>query len=210
MLELFGFTSPPNFPIASRDSFEIGTIGANGNGTTWLTTTPRPLICTMASGAFGTISFTACATSTVLRLTVPSAMGVCSTARAHGSRLRVRGAHIEDIPAERVAQQFRPGERAEERNLGFADQQQGCSASRRTDIGQPGKHVVLDEFVGVGLAAVWLVAVIECAQFHPMAIDAVVGVQCIEARPCTLVHLDAKLRSGPLKPADWSSTIRFS
>ncbi len=47
------------------------------------------LICTMASGAFGTISFTALATSTVLRSTVPSATGAmfsCLSARVTPSR----------------------------------------------------------------------------------------------------------------------------
>ena len=101
---------------------------------------------------------------------------------------------MEHRAAERLAQRFGTGERPEERNLRFVDQRQRGQAGRRADVAEQGEHVVLDELVGVRLAALGLVSVVGGAQLDRHAVDAARGIDHVEVDPAALVHLDAQLR----------------
>jgi hypothetical protein len=95
---------------------------------------------------------------------------------------------------ERCTQRLGAGEGPEERDLRVGHERQRRQASGCAHVAEQREHVGLDELVGVGLAAIGLVAVVEGAQLDSLAVDAAGRVDAVEVDARAAVHLDAELR----------------
>ncbi len=84
-----------------------------------------------------------------------------------------------------------------------------ASAGRRAHVAEQREHVVLDELLGVGLAAVGLVAVVERAQLDPLAVDTAGAFTASKKTRAPRFIWMPSWAAGPVKAADWPSTMRL-
>jgi len=87
--------------------------------------------------------------------------------------------------------------------------------SAASEVGVPNvaeqcEHVILDQRLGVGAALVRLVLVVERAQFRSARRECPGGVDGVEVQARPRFIWMPSCAAGPLKAADWPSTMRRS
>jgi hypothetical protein len=112
-----------------------------------------------------------------------------------GRLVEVRGADMERITVEGLAQRLGTGERSDEWRACRGGHRQRGQAGGRADVPEQGEHAVLDQLLGVGLAAVGLVAVVQAPEFHRAAGDAAARVEPVEVQHRAALELLAELGS---------------
>ena len=113
----------------------------------------------------------------------------------HERRLiHIGSAHIEDqLRQLGVAQRQTAGQRCHQRHLGLLQQRNRRHAGGCAQIAKQRQHIVVQEFLGIGNAAVWLIAVIQCAQLHRPLANTALGIELIKVKPGTCRKMRAQL-----------------
>jgi hypothetical protein len=110
-----------------------------------------------------------------------------------GRLVEVRRPHMEGVAVEGRAQGFGAGEGRDEGCFGGRGQRQGRQTGGRADVAEQRKHAALDQLLGVGGAAVGLVAVVEADQLDGAATNAAAGVEAVKVEQRAAFELFAQL-----------------
>ena len=105
----------------------------------------------------------------------------------------VRGADVEHQVVEGLAQCLGTGQRRDEGNLGSGGQRQGRQRRGRADVAEQRKHIFLDEFFGIRLAARRLIAVVQGLEHNRHATDTARRIDGIEIGFGAELHLQPEL-----------------
>ena len=124
-----------------------------------------------------------------------------------GGLVEVRGAHVKGVAVERRAQRLGAGERRDPRHLGRRRDRQCHHARRRADVAEEREGAAVDQFLGVGGAAVGLVAVVQALQLDRPPVDAAARVDPSNSSCAPAMNCWPSALAGPDSAADWPRTI---
>ena len=106
----------------------------------------------------------------------------------------VRRPDVKGVFVKRLTQRHGTGERRNKRHLVFGRQRQGHQAGGCADVAKQCEDIAGNQFSGVYRAALWLIAIVEVADFNQALAHAALRVDLVKINFGTLVKLNAQLR----------------